>query len=73
MKKKIGKKLFFFEVILSEFVVLNCLYQKENTCHRHSVCEETVLRFCILLSKTFHKKIAFQVIHKYGKGAVLQI
>ena len=38
MKKKIEKKLFVFEKMTFEFVALNCLYQEENTCHRHSVC-----------------------------------
>ena len=38
MKKKIEKKFFVFERITSEFVPLNCLYQEENTCQRHSVC-----------------------------------
>ena len=38
MKKKMGKKFFVFEIITSEFVALDCLYQEENTCHRHSVC-----------------------------------
>ena len=37
MKKKIEKKFFVLEIIISEFVCLNCLYQEENTCHRHSV------------------------------------
>ena len=38
MKKKIQKKFLLFEIITSEFVALSCLYQEENTCHRHSVC-----------------------------------
>ena len=38
MKKKIQKKFLFFEIVTSEFVPLNSLYQEENTCHRHSVC-----------------------------------
>ena len=38
MKKKIEKKFFVFEIITSEFVALNCLYQEQNTSHRHSVC-----------------------------------
>ena len=46
MKKKIWKMFFIFEIITSEFVALNCLYQEENACHRHLVCYETVLRFC---------------------------
>ena len=38
MKKKIQRKIFVFEIIASEYVALNCLYQEENTIHRHSVC-----------------------------------
>ena len=38
MKKKIEKKFFVFEIIRSEFVALNCLYQEQNTYHQHSVC-----------------------------------
>ena len=38
MTKEIEKKFFVFEIIGSNFVALNCLYQEENTCHRHSVC-----------------------------------
>ena len=38
MKKKIKKKFFVFEIIASEFVALNCLYQEGNTCDQHSVC-----------------------------------
>ena len=38
MKKKMERKFFVFEIIVSEFVALNYLYEEENTCHRHSVC-----------------------------------
>ena len=38
MKKKIQKKIFFFEIIGSDIVALSCLYQEENTCHWHSAC-----------------------------------
>ena len=38
MKKKIQKKFFVFDIITSDFVALNCLYQEDNTCNRHSVC-----------------------------------
>ena len=38
IKKKIEKKFFVFEIIASEFVALNCLYQEANTGHRYSVC-----------------------------------
>ena len=38
MKKKIEKKYLPFEIIPSELVAPNCLYQEENTLHRHTVC-----------------------------------
>ena len=50
MKKAIARKFFVFEIIPSEFVALNCLYQEENTSHQNSVCLETVLRCCIFLT-----------------------
>ena len=38
MKKKMEKKFFVFGIITSEFLALNCLYQEQNTCPRHSLC-----------------------------------
>ena len=38
MGKKIEPKFFVFEIITSDFVALNCLYQEQNTCHWDSVC-----------------------------------
>ena len=38
MKKKIQKKINGFEIIASEFIALNCVYQEENTCDGPSVC-----------------------------------
>ena len=73
MRKKMKKKFFVFEILLAEYVALNCLYEEENTCNRHSVCSERVLRFYISLTETFCKTIAFPGIIKNGKGAVLQI
>ena len=73
MKKKIERKFFVFEMLASEFVALNCLYQEENTSHRHSVCQVTVLRLCTSLTETFCKAIAFTVINKSGKRAFLEI
>ena len=73
MKKNIQQELFLFVIIASEFDRLNCLYQEENTSHRHSVCYETVLRFSVSLNETFCKTTDFAMINKYGKRAVLQI
>ena len=38
MKRKIKKKFFVFEIITSELVALNCLYQEQYICHWDSVC-----------------------------------
>ena len=38
MKKKMKKKFVIFEIIGSELVSLNCLYQEANNGHRPSVC-----------------------------------
>ena len=33
MQKKIGKKLFVFELMASEMAAVICLYYKGNNCH----------------------------------------
>ena len=53
MQRKINKKPFVFEIIVSGLLALNCLYKEENTCHRQSMCTETVLRVFIALTETF--------------------
>ena len=73
MQKQNEKKFFVFELIASELIALNCLDSEENTCYREAVCYEIVLRFCMSLTVTFYKSIAFTVINKYGKGAAMQI
>ena len=38
MGRKIEKKSFVSEIIVSELVAINCLYKEGNTCHPHSMC-----------------------------------
>ena len=38
MKKKILKKSFVSEIIVSELVALLCLYEEDNIGHRESIC-----------------------------------
>ena len=66
------KKIFFFEIIASELVAWNCLYWEGNTCHRQSMCQIKLIRFCIWLRQTFCDSITFKMITKYGNGAVVQ-
>ena len=51
--KKFGKYYFLSEIIASEDVAINCLCEEENTCHWQSMCQQTVLRFCISPRETF--------------------
>ena len=69
----IDKKFFVFHIIAFEYVVLNCCYQEENTCHWQSMCSQTVLRFILSLKETVCNSITFTMIDKYGKGAAVQI
>ena len=33
MQEKIEKMFFVFQIIVSELVALNCLYEADNVCH----------------------------------------
>ena len=50
MQRKIKKKSFVSEIIVSELVALNFLYKEENTSHRQSMSELTVVRICRALT-----------------------
>ena len=47
MLQTIEKEAFVSKINQFELVVVNCLYYKENTYHRQSIREQTVLRFWI--------------------------
>ena len=38
MERKIEEMSFVSDIIVSELVVLNCLYKEDSTCHRQSMC-----------------------------------
>ena len=38
MQRKMEKKSFLSEIIVSELVASNCLYKEEKTCHCQSMC-----------------------------------
>ena len=71
--KKIEKKFFVFEIISSELLTLNILYEGENACHQQSMCQQTILGFSISLKETCSNVIISIMINKYGKGDVVQI
>ena len=53
MQRKIEKKSFVSEVIVSELVALNSLYIEDNTCHCQPMAQETILRIRTALRGTF--------------------
>ena len=50
MQRKIDQKSFVSDIIVSELVALNGLYEEGNTCHRQSMCWQTVLKHCVGLT-----------------------
>ena len=62
--------LFVFEIIASELLALKCLCYADNACHRESMPEQAVLRFCISLKETFSNAITFTVTNKHEKQAI---
>ena len=50
MKRKIKKKSFVSEILVSELVPLNSLYKEDNNSHRQSMSEQTILRICRALT-----------------------
>ena len=38
MQQKPYKKFFFFDIIESELVLLNCPYEEQNSFHRQPMC-----------------------------------
>ena len=68
MKKKIQKKFFVFEIIVSELVPLNSLYEADNASH-----QLTLLGFFVSLKEAFSNGTTFTVINRYCKGASIEI
>ena len=64
MQKKIQKKFFVFDIIASELVVLNCLYQADNACHWLSICKQTDLGFYVSLKEISSSATTLTVINE---------
>ena len=73
MQKKIRRMFFVLEIIVSELVLLNSLYLAYNASHRLSMCQQTVLRFCVSLKVNFFNAPTLKVFNKYCKRDAIQI
>ena len=51
----------------------NCLNLEKNTCHWHSMCYETSLRFNVSLREIFFKSGSIIVMEKYDESALMKI
>ena len=61
------------EIIVFELVAVNSHYYQENSCHRQSIRQETVLRFQTSLRETFTNSISLRVMRKHEKSVVVMI
>ena len=72
MEEKIEKKSSVFEIKAFEIVAENSAYSGRNTCHRQSMCLETVLRFMIRVKQSFSNSIYRKFMgKKHNSGALL--
>ena len=73
MPQKIQKKFFVSEILASELLSLNCVFQEQDTCHGQPTCSEAVATFGMSIRETFSNSVVLKVINEFDKGAVMQI
>ena len=73
MEEKDEKKFFVFQIIVTDLAAASSHYYKENTCHRQSMCQQTVLRLHTSLEETFSNSISPRAMKKYDESVVVQI
>ena len=73
MEQKIQKKFFIFHIISFEFGVKNSLNLEHDTCHWHSMCQQTPKRTHLQLGEIFFKSTSLRVMEKLDKSALMGI
>ena len=73
MQYKIPKTSFVSEILLFEVVAGNSAHCNGYTCHRKSLCSQTVLRFQIRLSQAFSNSIYLEFMEKYDNSSAVLI
>ena len=73
MEKKKTQKFLVLKMSAFESETTNCLNLEKNTCHWHSMCYETSLRFNVSLREIFFKSGSIIVMEKYDESALKQI
>ena len=73
MEKKNEKTFSVLKIIAFESGPKNFHIPKQDTCHWHSVCYETPLKFNLLLREVFLKSGFLRVMKKYHESSLMQI
>ena len=73
MDRKNQKEFSVSKIIAFDSGTTNSHNPKEDTCHWHSICYETPLRFNISLKKIFSRLGSLRVMKKYDESAIMQI
>ena len=73
MEQKIRKSFLVSLIITSELVAVIFHNYKENTCHRHLLHYQTVLRFQTTVTATFFNTTSIRVMNKHDKSATVKI
>ena len=71
MQKKIHKKSSVFQVIPFEVVAEISAYSGSNTCHRRSMCYQTVLRFMNTVKQSFSNWLYLEFMGKNDNSDAL--
>ena len=71
MERNIQKMSSVFEIKAFEVVAENSAYCDRNTCHRQSICQQTVLRFMIRVKQSFSNSIYLKFMRKKDNSDAL--
>ena len=73
MEQKNEKKFVDLKIIAFETGRTNSHNPEEDTCHSHSMCYETPVRFMVSLREIFFKSGSLRVMEKYDESTLMQI
>ena len=71
MERNIQKMSSVFEIKAFEVVAESSAYCDRNTCHRQSMCQQTVLRFMIRVKQSFSNSIYLKFMRKKDNNDAL--
>ena len=72
-KKKNEKIFFVFQIIAFELGVAKSHNLQHDTWHQQSMCQETQIRFQVIVGETFSKSASLKRIKTHHKSAIMEI